>query len=182
TGSGRRRLPRTDPALPIELRPLLDELDAGERGAPGRHLRQVRLDLHPGQPPRADPHVRRRADAAAEARARAGRAGACGRLPVACPVRHVLRAQPLDPEADPCTLAAWPLVAFDGTIVACCNQTVVDGPAPDHLRIGHAATDDWQDVRERYLRSTLLRAIRTYGPEYVANRFSERVSCDGYCS
>jgi pyruvate-formate lyase-activating enzyme len=83
---------------------------------------------------------------------------------------------------DPCTLAAWPLVAFDGTIVACCNQDIVDGPAPDHLRLGHAATDDWQDVRERYLSSYLLRAIRTFGPEYVADRFSESVTCDGYCS
>ena len=38
----------------------------------------------------------------------------------------------------PCTLAAWPLVAFDGTVVACGNDDVVDGPAPAHLRLGHA--------------------------------------------
>jgi hypothetical protein len=28
----------------------------------------------------------------------------------------------------------------------------------------------------------MLRAIRTFGPEYVADRFSENVACDGYCS
>jgi pyruvate-formate lyase-activating enzyme len=86
----------------------------------------------------------------------------------------------LDP--DPCSLAAWPLVCFDGTIVGCCNQDVVDGPPPEHLRLGHAATDDWPDVRKRYLRSSMLRAIRLFGPEYLAHHYSEKVACDGYCS
>jgi pyruvate-formate lyase-activating enzyme len=84
--------------------------------------------------------------------------------------------------ADPCAIANWPLVAFDGTIVGCCNQDVVDRrPVPDHLRLGHAAEDDWSDVRERYLRSTLMRGVRLFGPEYVADRFSDSVNCDGYC-
>jgi pyruvate-formate lyase-activating enzyme len=86
-------------------------------------------------------------------------------------------------EAEPCTLAAWPLVAFDGTIVACGNDDVVDGPAPPHLRLGHAASDGWPQVRRRALASSMLRAIRTYGPEYVNDRAgSGVVSCDGYCS
>lgn len=86
-------------------------------------------------------------------------------------------------DADPCTLAAWPLVAFDGTIVACGNDDVVDGPAPPHLRLGHAATDSWHEVRARCLASNMLRAIRTFGPEYLADRQgSGVVTCNGYCS
>jgi pyruvate-formate lyase-activating enzyme len=86
-------------------------------------------------------------------------------------------------EADPCTLAAWPLVAFDGTIVACGNDDVVDGPAPPHLRLGHAATDRWRDVRARCLSSSMLRAIRTFGPEYLAEgQGSGAITCNGYCS
>jgi pyruvate-formate lyase-activating enzyme len=85
-------------------------------------------------------------------------------------------------EADPCTVANWPLVAFDGTIVGCCNQDIVDRrPVPDHLRIGHAAEDDWSVVRERYLRSTLMRGVRLFGPEYLADRFGDTVGCEGYC-
>jgi hypothetical protein len=84
--------------------------------------------------------------------------------------------------ADPCTIANWPLVAFDGTIVACCNQNVVDRrPVPPHLLLGHAAEDEWPAVRAEYLRSSLLRGVRMFGPEYVAERFSESVSCEGYC-
>ncbi len=86
-------------------------------------------------------------------------------------------------EANPCTLAAWPLVAFDGTVVACGNDDVVDGPAPAHLRLGHAATDGWPAIRARSLSSSLLRAIRTFGPEYVAARHAgATIRCDGYCS
>jgi len=86
-------------------------------------------------------------------------------------------------DADPCTLAAWPLVAFDGTIVGCANDDVVDGPAPPHLRLGHASSDGWPEVRARCLTSAMLRAIRTYGPQYVADRHGEgAVTCTGYCS
>ena len=86
-------------------------------------------------------------------------------------------------EADPCTLAAWPVVAFNGTIVACGNDDVVDGPPPPHLRLGHADTDGWPEVKARYLSSPMLRAIRTFGPRYVADRYSAgAVACNGYCS
>ena len=109
-----------------------------------------------------------------------GRVGATGRArewldPREAPVRGEIA-------ADPCTIANWPLIAFDGTIVGCCNQDVVDRrPVPDHLRLGHAAEDDWGGVRERYLRSTLMRGVRMFGPEYVADRYSESVACEGYC-
>ena len=84
---------------------------------------------------------------------------------------------------NPCALAAWPLVAFDGTVVACGNDDVVDGPAPAHLRLGHADVDGWPQVRARTLTSQMLRAIRTFGPEHIAERHgSAAMRCDGYCS
>ena len=83
---------------------------------------------------------------------------------------------------DPCAMATWPTVAFDGTIVACCNQDAVDGKAPPHLRLGHAAADTWPTVRARCESSTLLRAVRVHGPRYLqANFGSQAAACDGYC-
>lgn len=68
----------------------------------------------------------------------------------------------------PCSMAAWPVVAGDGTVVACCNQEVVERrPVPDHLRLGHVAVDDWATVRERALASPVLRMLRTTGPRYL---------------
>jgi hypothetical protein len=67
--------------------------------------------------------------------------------------------------------------------VACCNQGVVDGPVPPHLRLGHIAVDDWPTVRARALESPTMRAVRTFGPEYMVDRFgSGKIGCDGYCS
>ncbi len=85
-------------------------------------------------------------------------------------------------DPNPCTLAAWPLVAYDGTVVACGNDDVVDGPAPAHLRLGHVDVDGWAEIKARTLTSSLLRAIRTFGPEYLEARHgSGTISCDGYC-
>lgn len=85
-------------------------------------------------------------------------------------------------QPNPCALAAWPLVAFDGTVVACGNDDVVDGPAPAHLRLGHADADGWPAIRARTLTSGMLRAIRTFGPEHIAERQGSAIRCDGYCS
>lgn len=86
-------------------------------------------------------------------------------------------------EAFGCGSAAWPVVSYDGTIVACCNQDVVDGPRPPHLQLGDAATDDWEVVRQRLLTSAMQRALRLYGPEYITDRYgSSKLTCDGYCS
>lgn len=82
---------------------------------------------------------------------------------------------------DPCTLAFWPVLGFDGTITACGNDDVVDGPAPAHLRLGHATTDGWPAIRERCVSSSAVRAIRTFGPEYLADQAGQQLSCDGYC-
>jgi len=79
----------------------------------------------------------------------------------------------------PCTLAAWPVVTWDGRITACCNQDVVDGPAPAHLSLGHASTHSWRDVAGGLRRSPLLRSIRTVGP--VATAAGAGRACGGYC-
>ena len=72
---------------------------------------------------------------------------------------------PADARPAPCTMAAWPVVAFDGTVLACCNQRAVDlRPAPAHLRLGHIEHDDWSAVRRRCLDSPVLRTLRTAGP------------------
>ncbi|WP_271220658.1 radical SAM protein [Streptosporangium carneum] len=77
----------------------------------------------------------------------------------------------------PCAMAAWPVVGFDGTITACCNQDVVDHrPVPAHLLLGHARDDGWSTIRERCLGSDTLRAIRTYGPLRLAD-----APGSGYC-
>ncbi|HXP20049.1 MAG TPA: radical SAM protein [Streptosporangiaceae bacterium] len=85
------------------------------------------------------------------------------------------------PVAMPCTVAAWPVVTFDGSIVACCQQQVVDGPAPAHLRLGRAPGDGWPAVARAVRERATLRAIRTYGPEVLAEEAGAGLSPDGYC-
>jgi pyruvate-formate lyase-activating enzyme len=82
--------------------------------------------------------------------------------------------------AQPCELASWPVVVYDGTVIACCSQLAVDGPVPAHLRVGHAAVDGWADIAERTLASGMVRALRTYGPGWIAHTHAGR-RCDGYC-
>jgi hypothetical protein len=86
-------------------------------------------------------------------------------------------------EAFPCTLSGWPVVGYDGTILACGNDDVVEGPAPEHLVLGNAATSTWGEIREKALGSPMVRAIRTYGPAYVNKIYgSGAVECTGFCS
>jgi hypothetical protein len=77
------------------------------------------------------------------------------------------------PPAAPCDLASWPVVGFDGTIAACCNQDVLDArPVPAHLRIGHIASATWPEVRRRVESSPVLRGLRTRGPLQLAHGFA----------
>ena len=80
-----------------------------------------------------------------------------------------------------CIGASWPVVAYDGTIVPCCNQDIVNGPRPDHLVLGHAATDSWLAIKRKVLESFALRAIRAYGPRAIASE-QGLSKCGGYCS
>lgn len=87
------------------------------------------------------------------------------------------------PQVRPCSMAAWPVVAQDGMVLACCNQDTVDRrPVPDHLRLGHIATDGWSAVRERSLTSPVLRMIRSTGPVHTAARHDGGLPAGhGYC-
>ena len=84
----------------------------------------------------------------------------------------------------PCAMAAWPVVASDGTVMACCGQDAVDlRPAPEHLLLGHIADDDWPTLRERALNSPEVRMIRALGPLHLRSRFGDGgASPDGYCA
>ncbi|MEV1169930.1 radical SAM protein [Nonomuraea sp. NPDC049784] len=99
-----------------------------------------------------------------------GLVGASGRAAEWMPDRRTLTHLPLSATADPCGVAAWPIVTFDGTVIACCNQAVVDQGrnAPAHLKLGHSATDTWQTIRSRSRASATLRAVRTIGPRMIA--------------
>ncbi|WP_395359186.1 radical SAM protein [Streptomyces sp. YH02] len=89
---------------------------------------------------------------------------------------------PDDSLAAPCALAAWPVVAFDGTVAACCNQWTVDRrPVPPHLRLGHIAEDDWPTVRARSLGSPVLRMLRAVGPRRLHARYETAPAPAGYC-
>lgn len=104
---------------------------------------------------------------------------AFGRARNWCTLKAPDRAQKA--EANPCAMAAWPVVGFDGTVVACGNDDALVR-VPEHLRLGHASTDDWATIRERTLARSMLRAIRLFGPEYLSERHLRDVSaCGGYC-
>ncbi|MFD4672441.1 radical SAM protein [Lentzea sp. NPDC058450] len=76
-----------------------------------------------------------------------------------------------DDSVAPCATAAWPVIAVDGVVVACCNQDVVDGRTrPDHLVLGDIATSDWASVQERAQERPMLRMVRTVGPLHIATR------------
>ncbi|MFI6318904.1 hypothetical protein ACIBG8_15350 [Nonomuraea sp. NPDC050556] len=98
------------------------------------------------------------------------------------PLRPVGRARTLPvPQAgtagpSPCEMAAWPLVTYDGTVLACCNENLVRAVRPPHLILGHADRDPWPVLRRRHLESPLIRAIRTFGPNYVSTS-----DAPGYC-
>lgn len=89
-------------------------------------------------------------------------------------------ALPWHPGPEPCLLASWPLVRYDGAVLACCKQAVIDMPVvPGHLLLGHAGVDDWETIRSRTLSRDLLRAIRVVGPRSVRPE-AEGSTC-GYC-
>ncbi|MGW7131321.1 radical SAM protein [Streptomyces bobili] len=89
---------------------------------------------------------------------------------------------PFRVEPLPCTVAAWPVVGFDGRVTACGNQDVMDGKVamPAHLLLGDIAVDDWPVIKERCLASPTLRALRAMGPRYLAERLGA-TACSGYC-
>jgi hypothetical protein len=98
-------------------------------------------------------------------------------------------ARPVAPDGAvlPCPMAAWPVVAHDGVITACCNQFVVDRrPVPEHLALGHVGVDDWASVRARTLSSPVLRMLRVAGPDHLrfrsGDQAAEAAERPGYCA
>lgn len=84
-----------------------------------------------------------------------------------------------DVSANPCTMAAWPVVGFDGVVAACGNDNLI-GQVPDHLRLGDIHSDGWPLIEARCRERTLLKALRVYGPLFIADRF-DAPTCGGYC-
>ncbi|WP_405584706.1 radical SAM protein [Streptomyces sp. NBC_01190] len=82
---------------------------------------------------------------------------------------------------DPCDRVTWPLVTYDGTVYACCNQDLVERRQPEHLILGHAARQSWPELRRIFLERELFRALRVLGPSFVAGRFSEGACDKGMC-
>lgn len=85
--------------------------------------------------------------------------------------------------AGPCIVAGWPTVAWDGTVVACCNQEVVNGAVPPHLRLGHISREDWPTIERRCIARPMLRALRFYGPVGIAQSLATdpKTGCNGFC-
>jgi len=77
----------------------------------------------------------------------------------------------------PCQMAAWPVVTYDGTVFACCNQEAVDEKSPGHLRVGHAS-EGWPVLLERYRRMPFIRAVRVLGPRVIAQKVGAGVTKD----
>jgi len=86
------------------------------------------------------------------------------------------------PQASPCSMAAWPVVGFDGVVAACGNDNLI-GQVPGHLRLGDIRVDTWADIHSRCVGNAMQLALRTYGPEYLQARFgnSGQKKCTGYC-
>ncbi|CAM5696309.1 hypothetical protein SMICM304S_07406 [Streptomyces microflavus] len=76
-------------------------------------------------------------------------------------VGQAARTGPDPSVAAPCSMAAWPVVAFDGTVLACCNQDTVDRRPARPIWTSGTSSDDWGTVRRRALESPVLRMIRT---------------------
>lgn len=87
------------------------------------------------------------------------------------------------PDANPCTMAAWPVIGFDGIVAACGNDNLI-GNLPNHLRLGDIRFDSWDDIKARCTTQSIPMALRTYGPEYLQTRFgASSTRCDtGYCN
>ncbi|MFE5197974.1 radical SAM protein [Streptomyces sp. NPDC056601] len=80
----------------------------------------------------------------------------------------------------PCTMAAWPVLCADGRVVACCNHKVVEGVDAPHLQLNQTAGEDWKTLRQRCQGDLALQAIRSCGPNFLAQTLG-RPQNGGYC-
>lgn len=81
-----------------------------------------------------------------------------------------------------CPMLSWPVITDDGSVVACCDQFVVDGAAASHLRIGRAEHLTWPQIRDFVENRPMSRAIRVFGPRYLAARSDPTALHAGACT
>jgi hypothetical protein len=98
-------------------------------------------------------------------------------FPPEAPTTRIVDAPPL-----PCRWANWPVIASDGTIIACCNSDLTQFPGrPGGLVLGHASQDSWHNIVRRAEESPFLLAITSAGPLLLAERTGGHADTD-YCS
>jgi pyruvate-formate lyase-activating enzyme len=65
----------------------------------------------------------------------------------------------------PCLVASWPVIAYTGWIVACCQHEVVDSISPPrHLVLGRLGANSYPEIAAANLSRASLRAVRSLGP------------------
>ena len=82
----------------------------------------------------------------------------------------------------PCRWANWPVVASDGTVLACCNAELTENPSSrsDGLVLGDVAVDDWAEIARRARGSAFLGCTTSLGPLLIAERLGAEPTTD-YC-
>ncbi|MFD0745012.1 hypothetical protein ACFQ1L_26765 [Phytohabitans flavus] len=82
---------------------------------------------------------------------------------------------------EPCFQASWPLVGYDGTVLACPSRHAAAPHRPAHLVLGDSAVDSWPVLRQRALTTHLLRGVRMFGPLELRRRFGAGDGTGNYC-
>jgi pyruvate-formate lyase-activating enzyme len=101
-------------------------------------------------------------------------------------LKQLKKHKPANPQANgnfqPCTMAAWPVVGFDGIVAACGNDNLI-GQVPQHLRLGDIHTDGWPSIAQRCIHSHTLRALRLIGPVSSQAQFNPQAqAAPSYCA
>jgi len=63
-----------------------------------------------------------------------------------------------------CAMLASPMVRYDGVVIACCNESVIMGRGPGHLRRRARTAPELSDAVAGFHRDPTLRAIEGAGP------------------
>jgi organic radical activating enzyme len=81
----------------------------------------------------------------------------------------------------PCISASWPVISYQGNIIACCNQNLVDSASsiPTHLFLGQVESTSWDDIVNSRVNNPILNVIETLGPEALTHN---KNSCSHQCN
>ncbi|MET0391381.1 MAG: radical SAM protein [Polyangiales bacterium] len=63
----------------------------------------------------------------------------------------------------PCSLARSPMIRYDGTVTACCNESVIMSRGPERLRLQSSSKRELGDAVATFHRDPLLRVIGDVG-------------------